>query len=183
MTAETEERDQPPAWRRPSTVAIAVVVAAAVLVRHGVGGRGLIGAGFAAVLVVLAAIDLEQRIIPNRIVLPASVVVLVAQIAWFPDRAGEWLLAAFGAAAFLALPLVFVRGGLGMGDIKLALLLGAGLGEAVIDALFYAALAGAALGIVLLLRHGGAAKRMSFPFGPFLAGGGIIALLSGHHIG
>ena len=171
------------AWRHPAALALAVTVAAGVLVHHGLTAKGVIGAGFAAVVVALSAIDLDQRIIPNRIVLPATAVVLAAQIAWFPDRAAEWVLAAVGAAAFLCVPLLVSPGGLGMGDVKLALLLGAGLGKAVVDGLFYASLAGFVLAAVLVARHGRAALTMGFPFGPFLAFGAIVALFTGHHVG
>ena len=177
------ERAPIDAWRHPAALSLAVVVAALVLVRYGIGARGLIGAGFAVVLVALSAIDIDQGIIPNRIVLPATAVVLVAQIACFPDQALEWVLASVGAAAFLCLPLLVMPEGLGMGDVKLALLMGAGLGTAVIDALFYASLAGFVLAAVLLVRHGRGALTMGFPFGPFLAFGAIVALFTGHHVG
>ena len=171
------------AWRQPVPVLLSIVLVAAVVVRFGVSERALVGAIFVVVLVALAAIDLERRLIPNRIVLPATAVVLALQIAFFPDRTVEWIAAALGAAAFLALPLLVVRGGVGMGDIKLALLIGAALGAAVVDALFYGAVAGAVFAVVLLRRHGDAARRMGFPFGPFLAFGAVVALFAGAHLG
>jgi leader peptidase (prepilin peptidase)/N-methyltransferase len=70
-----------------------------------------------------------------------------------------------------------------MGDLKLALLMGAGLGAAVIDALFYGTLASAVCALILLRRHGSEARRMGFPFGPFLAFGAVVALFTGHHLG
>jgi leader peptidase (prepilin peptidase)/N-methyltransferase len=171
------------AWKHPAALAIAVAVAALVLVRYGLGAQGIIGACFGAVLVALSAIDLDQRILPNRIVLPATAAILVAQIIAFPDQALEWVLAALGAAAFLALPLLVSPGGVGMGDVKLGLLMGAGLGVAVIDAIFYAALAALVLAGVLIARHGRSALKMGFPFGPFLSFGAIVALFAGHHVG
>ena len=170
------------AARDGRVLAVAAALAALVVIVHGITARGLIGAGFAVVLVVLSAIDLEHGIIPNRIVLPATAALFAAQVACFPDQAAEWALAALGAAAFLALPLLWVREGVGMGDIKLALFLGAGLGLAVVDGLFYGALAACAMALVLVRRHGRDARRMSFPFGPFLALGGIVAYLTGHHL-
>lgn len=170
--------------RRPLFVAlVAAVLAALVLIRHDVTCRGVIGAGFVAVLVVLAAIDLETRRLPNRIVLPATVAALAAQIACAPDRSAEWLLAAIGAALFLALPLIVSPGGMGMGDIKLALLLGAGLGVAVVDGLLYGTLAGGIVAAAILLRRGRAGRDIAIPYGPFLAFGGIIATFTGHQIG
>ena len=83
---------------------------------------------FCVVLVVLSAIDLEHRIVPNRIVLPAALVVLVAQTALHPSP--EWTLGALGASGFLFVAALAYPAGMGMGDVKLALLLGAMLGRA-----------------------------------------------------
>ena len=183
MTEAAVERRPIDAWHHPATLVVAAAVAALVLVDDGLGARGIISACFAVVLVVLSAIDLDQGIIPNRIVMPATVAVLAAQIIWFPDQALEWVLASLGCAAFLALPLLFSPGGLGMGDVKLGLLMGAGLGKAVIDAIFYASLAGLVMALVLISRHGRGALKMGFPFGPFLSFGAIVALFAGHHVG
>ena len=91
----------------------------------------LVLAFFAAVLVALSVIDVRTRRLPNRIVLPAAALVLAAQIAIAPDRALEWTLGALGAFAFLLAAALLNPAGLGMGDVKLALLLGAALGWAV----------------------------------------------------
>jgi leader peptidase (prepilin peptidase)/N-methyltransferase len=128
------------------------------------------------VLVVLAAIDLERRIIPNRIVLPATGLILATQIALSPDGAFEWVAAAVGAALFLLLPLLIYPSGMGMGDVKLALLLGAGLGWAVVPALFVGLMAAFVAAVVVLVRGGLAARKTALPFGPFLALGGLVAL-------
>lgn len=177
--ATTERRAPAHEWREPLPLGIAALLAVAVLVVHGLTARGIIGAFLVAVLVGLAAVDLKRRIIPNRAVLPATAIVLVANIATSPDRTAEWIGAAIGAALFLALPLIFLRGGIGMGDLKLALLLGAGLGEAVVDALFWGTLAGCIVGLVVLRRHGREGRQMTFPYGPALAFGGIVATFTG----
>ncbi len=131
---------------------------------------------FAAVLVVLSAIDLRTRKLPNRIVLPAAALVLAAQIAIAPDRALEWTLGAAGAFAFLLAAALVNPAGLGMGDVKLALLLGAALGWAVAPALFIGLAAASVAGVVLIVRGGWAARKTALPLGPFLAFGGIAAL-------
>ncbi|MBA3716889.1 MAG: prepilin peptidase [Actinobacteria bacterium] len=131
---------------------------------------------FAAVLVVLSAIDLRTRRLPNRIVLPAAALVLAAQIAIAPDRALEWTLGAAGAFAFLLAAALVNPAGLGMGDVKLALLLGAALGWAVAPALFIGLAAASVAGVVLIVRGGWAARKTALPLGPFLAFGGIAAL-------
>jgi leader peptidase (prepilin peptidase)/N-methyltransferase len=131
------------------------------------------------VLVVLAAIDLERRIIPNRIVVPAAVLVLVAQIALSPERTVEWTAAALGAALFLLVPLLFYPNGMGMGDVKLAALLGAGLGWAIVPALVVGLMAAFVAALVVLARGGLAARKTALPFGPFLALGALVALFAG----
>jgi leader peptidase (prepilin peptidase)/N-methyltransferase len=125
-------------------------------------------------------IDLEERRLPNVIVLPALVVVLTAHLVLSPDRALEWTLAAVGAAVFLFLPSLFTPGGMGMGDFKLALLLGAMLGTAVVTAILVASVTGALAGVAVLAARGAAARKQAIPFGPFLALGGVVALFVGN---
>jgi leader peptidase (prepilin peptidase)/N-methyltransferase len=148
------------------------------LVRFSVEPQAFVAAFACSVLVALAAIDLDQRILPNRIVLPAAAVVLVAQIALSPSQAPEWLVAALGAAFFLALPLLFNPNGMGLGDVKLALLLGAWLGAHVLPALLVAFMTVVPVSLFLLVRHGGAARKRAIAFGPFLAFGAILIGLS-----
>jgi leader peptidase (prepilin peptidase)/N-methyltransferase len=166
--------------RRQIAVAVlTLTLAVACFVRFGFGSRALVGAVFAAVLVLITAIDLERRLIPNLIVLPATAVVLVAQIALYPDRALEWLIASLGAALFFFVPLLIYPAGMGMGDVKLAALLGAALGRSVVVAIVGAVLAGAAFSVVVLLREGMGARKKAIPYGPFLAFGGVVVLLLG----
>ena len=159
-----------------ATAAASTLVAVGCFYRFGLGTEAVVASCFAVVLVVLAAIDLERRIIPNRIVLPATGLILAAQIALSPDRAIEWVGAAAGAALFLLLPLLIYPSGMGMGDVKLALLLGAGLGWAVVPALFVGLMAAFVAAVVVLVRGGLAARKTALPFGPFLAFGGLVAL-------
>jgi leader peptidase (prepilin peptidase) / N-methyltransferase len=174
-----------PEWARMSSTRAAVVgfVAAlgalACLMRFGLSARGLIDAFVAAVLVLLAAIDLERRILPNVIVLPAAAVVYVAQLAFFPHHALEWTLAALACAAFFLATLLVYPAGLGMGDVKLGLLLGAALGTSVISALFLGLLGAGLVGVVLLVTQGAAARKKAIPLGPFLAAGALVVLLVG----
>jgi leader peptidase (prepilin peptidase)/N-methyltransferase len=166
-------------WRYPAVELATGLLVAACFLHFGFSGRAFIAAVFAATLVVLSAIDAERRILPDLIVLPATVVVLVAQIAFFPDRALEWVVASLGAALFLFLALVAYPRGMGMGDVKLALLLGAGLGYAVAVGLMIGMLAALAGSMVLFARHGLRARKMAIPFGPFLAFGALVALFWG----
>lgn len=155
------------------------VLVAACFLRFGLAGQAFVGAFLCAVLVALSAIDAERRILPDRIVLPATAIVLVAQIALYPERALEWVLAALGASLFLFLALLAYPKGMGMGDVKLALLLGAALGRYVTVGLMLGMIAALVPAVLLLVRHGSAARKMAIPFGPFLAFGAIVALFWG----
>src|SRR5919198_351773 len=125
--AEVERRLSAPDYiralprSRQLTVACAsLLLAVACLVRFGVNGHGLVGAVLAAALVVLTAIDLDRRLLPDVIVLPTLAIVLASQIAFYPDRTLEWILAALGAALFFFIPMLVYPPGIGMGDVKLA---------------------------------------------------------------
>ncbi len=161
---------------------LTAVLVAACFARFGLSGRTFVAAFFVAVLVVLSAIDVERKLLPDVIVLPAAAIVLAAQIALFPDRALEWTLAALAASGFLFAAVLVHPRGMGMGDVKLALLMGAALGKPVAVAMMVGMLAALAVGIVLLARHGSAARKVAIPFGPFLALGSVVALFAGERI-
>ena len=133
---------------------------------------------FIAVMIVIAFIDLELMIIPNRIVLPSALAGLAAAIALDPQRWWVYLVAAVGAALFLFLLALVWRGGMGAGDVKMALLMGAVLGSLVVVALFLAFILGAIIGIVLIATKRKTRKDV-IPFGPYLALGSVLALLFG----
>jgi leader peptidase (prepilin peptidase) / N-methyltransferase len=159
------------------TTTLSVVAAALCFILIGLSAKGLLSAFFAVVLVVLGVIDFETRIIPNRIVVPAGAIVLLAHIAIRPSRTLEWTIAAVAAfAAFLVLALINPAG-LGMGDVKLAFLIGAGLGWAVIPALVLGTFAAAFYGLFVIVTRGRGAAKTAFPLGPFLAGAAIVVLL------
>ncbi len=153
---------------------------AACFVAFGLSGEAFVASFFCVVLVVLSAIDLTHRIVPNRIVLPAALVVLVAQTALEPSP--EWALGALGAAGFLFAAALAYPAGMGMGDVKLALLLGAMLGRTVSVGLMVGMVAALVPSVVLLARHGSAARKMGIPFAPFLAFGALVALFAGQQL-
>jgi len=163
-------------WRYPAIELATGALAAAAVWHFGPGWEGLGAALLGVALVPVVVIDLEHRLIPDVVVLPAAAAGLALAIASAP---GEWwkpVAAALGAAGFMFLLWLLYPAGMGFGDVKLALLLGAVLGASVVPALFMAFAAGAVLGIALLLRHGSGARKMAVPFGPFLAAGALVAL-------
>lgn len=157
-------------------LASGVLIAACVL-EFGLTSEAAIASFFCCVLVAISAVDIAHRIVPDRIVLPATAIVLVAQTVREPSV--EWVLAALGASLFLFLAVLAYPAGMGMGDVKLALLMGAALGKLVSVALMVGMLAAVVPGLYLLARHGRAARKMAIPFAPFLALGSIVALFAG----
>jgi leader peptidase (prepilin peptidase)/N-methyltransferase len=163
--------------RYPIVEATTALLIAGCFLRFGWSADAVIGSFFCAVLVAVSATDLERRVIPNKIVLPAAAFVLIANTLVHPSV--EWLAAGLGAGGFLLVAALAYPGGMGMGDVKLALLLGVALGRNVTVALAVGMVAALVPSVVLLIRHGSAARKMGIPFGPFLAFGGVVALFFG----
>jgi len=164
----------------PAVELVTALLLAGCVLAFGLTAEAAIAAFFCAVLVAVSVIDLEHRIIPNRIVLPATVVVLVANSA--RDLSPEWALAALAGSGFLFAAAIAYPAGMGMGDVKLALLMGAALGRTVSVALMAGMVVALVPSVVLLARHGAKARKMGIPFGPFLAIGSVVALFWGHEI-
>src|SRR5207248_6711469 len=147
-------------------LATALLIAGCVL-RFGVSGRAAVAAFFCAALVAVSATDLEHRIIPNRIVVPAAGLVLAGQTAL--TLSPEWAIAAFGASGFLLAAALVYPAGMGMGDVKLALLMGAALGRTVAPGMFIGFVAALVPSAVLFAPHGSAAPKLGLRLAPFLA--------------
>lgn len=162
--------------RYPLVEALTAALVVASIAAFGLTAEGLLAAAFCAVLVVLSAIDVEHRIVPNRVVLPAAGVALVAHTAI--DPSAEWFIAALGASGFLLVAALVHPRGMGMGDVKLALLLGAVLGRDVVLALLIGMIA-ALVPAVVVAAGGGSVRKLAVPFVPFLALGSVIALFWG----
>jgi leader peptidase (prepilin peptidase) / N-methyltransferase len=180
MNAEPAVTTAPtPLWPRyaPATGAVALCVAGAVVARLGFSAWDLVAAATAALLVWLAAIDLQSRLIPNRLVLPAAAALIAIAAALDPLRGVEHTLAAVAAGGFLLLAAAVRPAALGMGDVKLALLLGALLGFAVLEALIVCFGLVALTGLALVVRGGRSALKQQLPLAPFLAAGAVAALL------
>ena len=166
--------------RYPAVELVTALLVAACVLAFGLTAYAALAAFFCVVLVAVSATDVEHRIIPNRIVVPAAAIVLVARTALDPSL--EWALAGLGAFAFLFLAALAYPNGMGMGDAKLAFLIGAALGASAAVALMLALFFALVPGVVLLARHGAAARKRTIPFGPFLALGAVVALFAGAEI-
>jgi len=166
--------------RYPAVELVTGLLVAACGLRFGLTPYAAIAAAFCIVLVVISAIDIEHRIVPNRIVLPSAALALVAQLVREPSL--EWPVAALGAALFLFVAALAYPRGMGMGDVKLALLLGAVLGWTVAAGMMIGLLAALVPAVVLLATRGAAARKAAIPFAPFLAFGAVVALFAGHWI-
>ena len=164
----------------PAVEALTAGLVASCVLVFGATAYAALASFIVIVLVTLSAADLRYRLVPNRLVIPAAAIVLVARTAIDPSV--EWLLGALGASAFLLVAALVHPKGLGMGDVKLALLLGAMLGRSVALALMIGFLAALVPSLVLFVRHGSRARKMAIPLVPFLALGAVVALFAGDAI-
>jgi leader peptidase (prepilin peptidase) / N-methyltransferase len=166
--------------RYPAVELTTALLIAACVLAFGLTIEAALAAFFCAVLVAISAVDLEHRIVPNRIVLPATAVLLPVHT--LIDPSPEWALAAFGASLFLFLAVLAYPAGMGMGDVKLALFMGAMLGKTVAVALMLGMVAALIPSVFLLARHGTKARKMGIPFAPFLAFGSLVTLFAGEQL-
>ena len=169
--------------RYPLTeLATGVLYAVTAFVLWNDAGQVVLGLAFVTMLVAITLTDLERRIIPNKILLVGAIagvaIAAVADPGSLPERGIS--LAAAGGLLF-AVALAYPRG-MGMGDVKLAAVMGLYLGRSVAPALLIAFAAGSLVGLALIARHGAAARKQAVPFGPFLAFGGVVGLLAGDQI-
>lgn len=165
--------------RYPAIEALTAASFAAVAAIVGVDAELWLALPFTALMIAVAAIDLEHRIVPNRLLAPAAVWAVVAWAAVDLDFLPEALAAGAGAFAFLLLAALAYPAGMGMGDVKLVGVMGLYLGLSVIPALLAAFLAGSIVGIAIVVRDGRDARKTGVPFAPFLAFGGLIGLVAG----
>jgi leader peptidase (prepilin peptidase) / N-methyltransferase len=165
--------------RYPLVEALTGAVFVGVALTRGVEDDLAVWLPFAAMLIAVAGIDLDHRIIPNKILLPSAIWGLAATIAFRPDNVDDALIA--GAAAFGALLLAALAypAGMGMGDVKLAGVMGIYLGSGVAPAMLVAFLAGSIVGLAIIAREGRDARKKGIPFGPFLAFGGLVGIFAG----
>jgi leader peptidase (prepilin peptidase)/N-methyltransferase len=145
------------------------------------GGRDLwLDLGLLAVVVPAAAIDLDRRVIPNAILLPGAIAAVAILALTRPGQLPEHGMAAAGAGGFLLVAALASRGGMGMGDVKLASVMGLYLGRSVAVAMLFALLAGTVAGVIVISRRGlREGRKAALPLGPFLAMGALVGMVAG----
>lgn len=171
-----------PIFRRYALAAAtttAALFAAVVAARYDEPSQLVLGLVLVALLVPLALIDLELRLLPNVLTLPAAVLAIALGAGLDPAGQVERLIAGAAAGAFFLLAALLHPRGMGMGDVKLAAVLGLFLGRVVAVAVLVALVAGVAVGVAIIARNGSAGRKTAIPFGPFLALGGVVGVLAG----
>ena len=187
LAERSEDAVEQPAWTRritarPTVLLVSAIACGAVGLRFGATREVIPGLLLAFALVGLTAIDLRYRIIPNRVTLPLVIAGAALAVALRLSYAPELGLAAVAAGGFLLIAALLSPSGLGMGDVKLAFVLGLFLGKSVIVAIVAGLVASAVPALILMLLHGRSARKMHLALGPFLALGGMLALLAGDRV-
>jgi leader peptidase (prepilin peptidase)/N-methyltransferase len=166
--------------RYPLVEALTAALLVLVVVAKGADRDVWLGLVFVLLLVPIVFIDLDHRIIPNRLTLIGAVAAPLLVVATRPDSLVEHLVAGAGAGGFFLAAALAYPSGMGMGDVKLAGVMGLFLGRAVGPAIFVALLAGSLVGAAIIARKGATeGRKTAVPFGPFLALGGLVGLLAG----
>jgi leader peptidase (prepilin peptidase)/N-methyltransferase len=174
---------EPISPRYPIVEAGTALLCALVVIVKGADEEAIIGIVLVLLLVPITLIDLDHHLIPNKITYPGFVLGVVLVAALTPDELVESLIASAGAGGFLFVAWFLYPRGMGMGDVKLAFVLGIYLGKAVVPAMFTAFIAGALVGGIVIARLGVKdGRKAGIPFGPWLALGGVVGLLAGDAI-
>jgi leader peptidase (prepilin peptidase)/N-methyltransferase len=163
-------------------LAVAALYVATVLVLWDDPTEVVEGLIFVPLLVAVTLTDLERRIIPNRILAVGAVAAIVVAAIGDPGSLPVRLIAGAGAGGLFFIAALAYPRGMGLGDVKLAATMGLFLGRNVIPAVFVALLAGSLVGVAIIAREGSAGRKMTIPFGPFLAFGGLVGLLLGDQL-
>ncbi len=169
--------------RYPLTeLALGALFAATVAVYWDEPAEAVIGLVFVTMLAAITLTDLEQRIIPNKILVAGAILCVAIAAPTDPGGLPERAIAAVAAGGVFFLTALAYPRGMGLGDVKLAATMGLFLGRAVAPAILAALLIGSLVGLALIARHGSGARKMAIPFGPFLALGGVVGLLAGDQL-
>ena len=167
--------------RYPIVEAATAALCAAVVLDKGADRDAWLGLAFVLLLVPITLIDLDTRTIPNKLTLTGAIVAPAIVLLTKSDSIVEHLIAAAAGGGFFLIAALAYPRGMGMGDVKLAGVMGLFLGKAVGPALLIALLSGTVIGVAIIARKGQAeGRKTAVPFGPFLALGGVIALFVGY---
>jgi leader peptidase (prepilin peptidase) / N-methyltransferase len=166
--------------RYPLTEALTGALFATVVIARSASRSIWLDLIFVAALVAITQIDLEHRIIPNRIVAPLALAAIALTVVFQPHLLTERLIAGAAAGGFLLIAVLAYPSGMGMGDVKLAAVMGLVLGRSVAPAMLIALVAGTVVGVAVMARKGvNEGRKTAIPFGPFLALGSVAALFAG----
>jgi leader peptidase (prepilin peptidase)/N-methyltransferase len=168
--------------RYPAVELLTAICFVAVVLAQGISADLIALIPFTAVLIAVAFIDLEHKIVPNKIMAPAAIYGVVTAVAFRTDMLPELLIAGAGAFTFFLVAALIHPKGMGMGDVKLAGVMGLYLGKLVIPALFIAFLVGSVVGVALVVRYGMRSRKVGVPFAPFMALGAFVSMLCGQQL-
>jgi len=169
--------------RYPLVEALTAALCVGAVLSHESAAGIALGVTLVLLVVPAALIDLEHRIIPNRLTAAGAILALALGAALDPAGEPERLLAAAAAGGFLLLAAIAYPGGMGMGDVKLAGVMGLFLGRSVAAAIVVALLSGVLVGMVIIARKGArAGRKTAVPFGPFLTLGALVAVFAGEQL-
>ena len=169
--------------RYPLVEALTAVLCVGAVLAHSSAAQIALSVALILIVIPAALIDLEYRIIPNKITALGAVLAIGIGLLLDPAGEPERLIAGVAAGGFLLLAALAYPGGMGMGDVKLAAVMGLFLGQAVAPAIMIALLSGVLYGALVVARKGAReGRRTAVPFGPFLAFGAVIAVYAGQQI-
>jgi leader peptidase (prepilin peptidase)/N-methyltransferase len=169
--------------RYPIVEAVTAALLVAVVLDKGADRDAWLGIAFVILLVPVTLIDLDHRLIPNALMLVGTVVSVALILLTDPAALTEHLLAAAAAGGFLLIAALAYPSGMGMGDVKLAAVMGLFLGRNVAPAMFVALITGSVVGAAIIARKGAKeGRKTAIPFGPYLAFGGLVGLFAGDAI-
>ena len=169
--------------RYPVVEAATAALLVAVVLAKGADSDAWLGLAFVVLLVPVTLIDLDHRIIPNTLMLVGTVVSVALVLLTQPESLTEHLIAAAAAGGFLLVAALAYPAGMGMGDVKLAAVMGLFLGRNVGPAMLVALVTGSVVGALIIARKGAKeGRKTAIPFGPYLAFGGLVGLFAGEAI-
>jgi leader peptidase (prepilin peptidase)/N-methyltransferase len=174
---------EPISARYPLVEALTAALCVGAVLAHSSAAAVALSIVLILLVVPAALIDLEHRIIPNLITATGAVLAVAIGLALDPSGEPGRLIAGAAAGGFLLVAALAYPAGMGMGDVKLAAMMGLFLGAAVAPAILIALLAGVAVGAVVIARKGASAgRKTAVPFGPFLALGALTAIFAGQQL-